>query len=142
MCFVSHSYAMESIAIYLFVNVSFFAVVLYVTFISATTILFCAEPLIYELTCELTFPIGEGTTNSILTLVNNIFGFVFLLIPTLPNIGKYFNTPPVCSNVLKMLWIKTMTFTFHTYQSHQNRIQILAIAKQNSDCITLRVTLE
>ncbi|XP_046357517.2 solute carrier family 49 member 4 homolog [Haliotis rufescens] len=63
-------------------------VVLYVTFISATTILFCAEPLIYELTCELTFPIGEGTTNSILTLVNNIFGFVFLLIPTLPNIGS------------------------------------------------------
>ncbi|XP_067685876.1 solute carrier family 49 member 4 homolog [Haliotis asinina] len=63
-------------------------VVLYVTFIATSTILYCAEPLIYELACEVTFPIGEGTTNSILTLGNNIFGFIFLLIPTLPHVNS------------------------------------------------------
>jgi len=40
--------------------------------------------------CETTYPVGEGITNLVLTLVNNIGGGIFLLIQMVPNIGKYY----------------------------------------------------
>ena len=40
--------------------------------------------------CETTYPVGEGITNLVLTLVNNIGGGTFLLIQMVPNIGKYY----------------------------------------------------
>ena len=39
--------------------------------------------------CETTYPVGQGITNLVLTLVNNIGGGIFLLIQMVPNIGKY-----------------------------------------------------
>ncbi|XP_067686880.1 solute carrier family 49 member 4 homolog [Haliotis asinina] len=63
-------------------------VVLYITYIATYTILCCAEPLIFELACEVTYPVGEGTTNYILTFGNSLFGFIFLLIPTLPHVDN------------------------------------------------------
>ncbi|KAK7093171.1 solute carrier family 49 member 4 homolog [Littorina saxatilis] len=52
-----------------------------------TTAVYAATPLIFELTCEVSYPTGEGTANGLLTLLNNIFGGVFLLIMLDPSIG-------------------------------------------------------
>ena len=52
-----------------------------------------ATPLFFETACEVTYPVAEGVTNLVLTLVNNIFGLIFLLIQMIPNIGKN-NTQP------------------------------------------------
>ena len=52
-----------------------------------TTALYAATPLIYELACEISYPTGEGTANGVLTLLNNIFGGIFLLIMMDPSIG-------------------------------------------------------
>jgi FLVCR family MFS transporter len=46
-------------------------------------------PLFYELTVECTYPIAEGVTTGILTLVNNIWTVIFLLVVMIPGIGKY-----------------------------------------------------
>ena len=48
-----------------------------------------ATPLFYETGCEVAYPVAEGVANLVLTLVNNLFGLVFLLIQMIPNIGKY-----------------------------------------------------
>ena len=50
-----------------------------------------AVPLIFELGCELTYPVGEGTTNGVLTTINNLGGLVFLLVLMIPNIRTYYN---------------------------------------------------
>ncbi|XP_070175531.1 solute carrier family 49 member 4-like isoform X2 [Littorina saxatilis] len=52
-----------------------------------TTAVYAATPLIFELTCEVCYPTGEGTANGLLTLLNSIFGGVFLLIMLDPSIG-------------------------------------------------------
>ncbi|XP_076455678.1 solute carrier family 49 member 4-like [Babylonia areolata] len=60
----------------------------YVTIITGITALNAAVPLMFELSCELSYPVGEGTTNVILTIVNNIFGLIFLLLMMIPGIGS------------------------------------------------------
>lgn len=60
---------------------------LYVAVIGGVTALNSAVPLLFEMSCELTYPIGEGTTNGILTLMNNIGGLVFLFVLMVPSIG-------------------------------------------------------
>ncbi|XP_046553121.1 solute carrier family 49 member 4 homolog isoform X2 [Haliotis rubra] len=60
---------------------------LYLTVIGGVTSLSSAVPLLFEMSCELTYPIGEGTTNGVLTLMNNIGGLVFLFVLMIPNIG-------------------------------------------------------
>ncbi|XP_046357431.2 solute carrier family 49 member 4-like isoform X1 [Haliotis rufescens] len=60
---------------------------LYVAVIGGVTTLNSAVPLLFEMSCELTYPIGEGTTNGILTLMNNIGGLVFLFVLMAPSIG-------------------------------------------------------
>jgi len=44
-------------------------------------------PLFYELTIEQTYPIAEGITTGVLTLVNNLWTVLFLLILVFPNAG-------------------------------------------------------
>ncbi|XP_028398752.1 solute carrier family 49 member 4-like isoform X2 [Dendronephthya gigantea] len=44
-------------------------------------------PLFYELTVECTYPISEGVTTGVLTLVNNIWTVIFLLVVMIPGIG-------------------------------------------------------
>lgn len=44
-------------------------------------------PLFYELSCEVSYPIAEGITGAFLTLLNNIFGVLFLLALQIPSIG-------------------------------------------------------
>ncbi|XP_046553131.1 solute carrier family 49 member 4 homolog [Haliotis rubra] len=60
---------------------------LYVSVISAQTALQTSIPIIFEMGCELTYPIGEGTTNGAMTLMNNAGALVFLLVLMIPNIG-------------------------------------------------------
>eukprot|EP00118_Oscarella_pearsei_P010739 m.67741 g.67741 ORF g.67741 m.67741 type:complete len:95 (+) comp35468_c0_seq18:1926-2210(+) len=38
-------------------------------------------PLFYELAVERTYPIAEGTTTGVMTLMNNVAALVFLLLP-------------------------------------------------------------
>lgn len=60
---------------------------LYAAIILATLLLNASVPLYFEMACEATYPVAEGITNFVLTLVNNIGGLVFLLINMIPNIG-------------------------------------------------------
>ena len=47
-----------------------------------------ATPLYYELAVEATYPVAEGLTTAAITLVQNLFCFLFLLVPqTLPALG-------------------------------------------------------
>ena len=45
-------------------------------------------PLFYELTVESTYPVAEGVTTGILTLINNTFTVAFLVILTIPSVGE------------------------------------------------------
>ena len=45
-------------------------------------------PLFYELTVESTYPVAEGVTTGALTLINNTFTVIFLLILMVPGVGK------------------------------------------------------
>lgn len=58
--------------------------VIYSTYISANFFLGGASPLFFEMACEVTYPVAEGVTNLVLTLVNNIAGLLFLLVQLLP----------------------------------------------------------
>jgi len=58
------------------------------TIIMGTSVIFAATPLIFELACEISYPTGEGTANGVLTLLNNLFGGIFLLIMLDPSIGR------------------------------------------------------
>ncbi|XP_061164418.1 solute carrier family 49 member 4 homolog [Saccostrea echinata] len=60
---------------------------LYAAIILATLLLNASVPLYYEMACEVTYPVAEGITNFVLTLVNNIGGLVFLLVGMIPHIG-------------------------------------------------------
>lgn len=46
-------------------------------------------PLFYELTVESTYPIAEGITTGLLTLINNSFTVIFLIILMVPGVGKW-----------------------------------------------------
>lgn len=62
--------------------------IFYATIIVGMTALNAAVPLIFELSCELSYPTGEGTTNGVLTIINNLAGFIFLFIMMIPNISS------------------------------------------------------
>ena len=46
-------------------------------------------PLFYELTVETTYPVAEGVTTGLLTLINNTFTVIFLVVLTIPRVGTY-----------------------------------------------------
>ncbi|CAC5362491.1 DIRC2 [Mytilus coruscus] len=59
----------------------------------ASIIIFCmmlgsTSPLYFEMACEASYPVAEGVTNLVLTLLNNIGGLVFLIVLMVPNIGS------------------------------------------------------
>jgi len=47
-------------------------------------------PIFYELTIEQTYPVAEGTTTGLLTLINNIITVLFLGVFVIKNVGKGF----------------------------------------------------
>ncbi|WAR05566.1 DIRC2-like protein [Mya arenaria] len=44
-------------------------------------------PLFYEVSCEASYPVAEGVTGGVMTLVNNLFGVLFLCIMLIKDIG-------------------------------------------------------
>lgn len=44
-------------------------------------------PLFYELTVESTYPVAEGVTTGLLTIINNTFTVIFLLVLMIPGVG-------------------------------------------------------
>ncbi|XP_048777520.1 solute carrier family 49 member 4-like isoform X2 [Ostrea edulis] len=60
---------------------------LYAAIILATLLLNASVPLYFEMACEVTYPVSEGITNFVLTLVNNVGGLVFLLVNMIPHLG-------------------------------------------------------
>ena len=60
---------------------------LYAILIIAGVSFFSAGPLLFELTCETTYPVGEGVTTGFIAWSANLTGFIFLLVLMIPNIG-------------------------------------------------------
>ena len=58
------------------------------TIIIGSTAVNAAVPLLFELACEISYPVGEGITNGVVTVMNNIAGLIFLFIMMIPNISK------------------------------------------------------
>jgi len=46
------------------------------------TLINCTPPLFFELSVDVVFPVAEGLTTNVLTVMNNFGGLVFLLIPS------------------------------------------------------------
>ncbi|ESP01117.1 hypothetical protein LOTGIDRAFT_139886, partial [Lottia gigantea] len=67
--------------------VPYSTVIFYVTTIMSVLPLNAAIPLLYEIACELAYPIGEGTANGLMIMMNNIGGIIFLSVLMIPNIG-------------------------------------------------------
>lgn len=65
------------------------AVSLYVSIILGTMCLQASTPLYFEMGCEVCYPVAEGLTNVLLTLLANVISFVFLLLQMIPKIGMY-----------------------------------------------------
>ena len=75
------------IHIYAAVNTFFLASV----YISCIIGGFCVNgsiPLLFELVVELTYPVPETVSIAFISVVNNLFAFIFLLILGIPNIGN------------------------------------------------------
>jgi len=60
-----------------------------VSIILGTLLLNATPPLYFETACEVTYPVAEGVTTLVLTLMNNVGGLIFLLVQMIPNIGKF-----------------------------------------------------
>ncbi|VDI11899.1 MFS transporter, FLVCR family, disrupted in renal carcinoma protein 2 [Mytilus galloprovincialis] len=60
---------------------------LYMSIILLSMFLGSTSPLYFEMACEATYPVAEGVTNLVLTLVNNIGGLIFLVVQMVPHIG-------------------------------------------------------
>ena len=58
--------------------IPFSIIVVYSGNIVGSTAINAATPLFFELACEAAYPVAEGVTNSVVTLLNNVAGFVFL----------------------------------------------------------------
>ncbi|XP_064597135.1 solute carrier family 49 member 4 homolog [Liolophura sinensis] len=65
---------------------------LYIAVVLGGLCLNSAVPLLYELSCEITFPVSEGVTSGALTLYFNISALVFLSVMMIPNIGDSWTT--------------------------------------------------
>ena len=49
-------------------------------------------PLFFELAVDAAYPVSEGLTTVLLTLLNNVFGLIFLLLPTIGiQVGNWVN---------------------------------------------------
>ena len=64
---------------------------MYITQTLGSVCLSAGVPLLFELSCEVTYPVAEGITAGIVTWLSNLAGLIFLFIMMIPNIGKFFN---------------------------------------------------
>ncbi|XP_062589232.1 solute carrier family 49 member 4-like [Saccostrea cucullata] len=61
---------------------------LYISIILGTLCLQASTPLYFEMACEVCYPVAEGLTNVLLTILVNLSSFIFLLLHMIPNIGS------------------------------------------------------
>ena len=61
---------------------------IYITICLGNIGLWAGAPILYELSCECTYPVAEGTTVGIMTWLDNIPGLILLLVFMIPNIGS------------------------------------------------------
>ncbi len=61
---------------------------IYITICLGNIGLWAGAPILFELSCECTYPVAEGTTVGIMTWLDNIPGLILLLIFMIPNIGS------------------------------------------------------
>jgi hypothetical protein len=78
-----------------------FPATLYVSCIAGSVMVNGAIPLFFEMTCETSYPIGEGVTTGLLTLLLNLSGSIFLGVSQIPGIGRILST--VFSTILSIL---------------------------------------
>jgi len=62
-------------------------VTLTVAIVIGASMLTATTPVYFEMACENTYPVAEGITNFVLTLVNNIISVVFLAVQMIPGVG-------------------------------------------------------
>ncbi|XP_064594848.1 solute carrier family 49 member 4-like isoform X2 [Liolophura sinensis] len=72
----------------------------WISVIAGNTLITAGVPLIYELACEITFPISESVTTSALAMYNNVAGLIFLLVMMIPNINVSWTNWCVLGTVL------------------------------------------
>ena len=66
----------------------YFVAQLYISSIAGGIFLNGTIPLFYELSCETSYPIAEGITGAFSTILDSMFGVLFLFILQIPHIGK------------------------------------------------------
>ncbi|KAK3605961.1 hypothetical protein CHS0354_019638 [Potamilus streckersoni] len=67
--------------------ISYSKVSLYASCIMSFVFVNGGIPLFYEISCEASYPVAEGVTGGFLTLLNNLFGIMFLFMLLIPGIG-------------------------------------------------------
>jgi len=81
-------------------------------------------PIFYELTIEQTYPVAEGTTTGLLTLINNIVTVLFLVVLIIPNVGTLwmnwvlFGSCVICLPIL--IFLKTKYNRLHIDIEYKN----------------------
>ena len=83
-------------------------IVLFSSNIIGSTAVNAATPLFFELSCEAAYPVAEGVTNSVVTLLNNVAGFAFLGILMLTKQSNKFSEPFL---ILKGFFCKLCMFS-------------------------------
>ncbi|KAK3099920.1 hypothetical protein FSP39_011798 [Pinctada imbricata] len=86
-CYPTRYPNLYSTAVVTFYPLSALEVSLYIAIIVATLLLNSAVPLYFEMACEVTYPVSEGITNFVLTLVKNAGGILFLGLLMVPSLG-------------------------------------------------------
>ena len=66
----------------------YFVAQLYISSIAGGIFLNGTIPLFYELSCETSYPIAEGITGAFSTILDSMFGVLFLFILQIPHIGN------------------------------------------------------
>ena len=60
---------------------------LYFTCILGGVVVYGSIPLFFEGAAECAYPVAEGLATGVLTLLNNVAGLIFLLLPLIPGLG-------------------------------------------------------
>lgn len=82
--------------------------VIYTLCIMAGICINSTVPIFYELAVDAVYPVAEGLTTSVLTVVNNIFGLIFLLLPSIGvKIGDWVNYSVGGACVVSILCMST-----------------------------------
>jgi len=86
-------------------------------------------PLFYELTVEQVYPIAEGVTIGVMTLVNNVVTVIFLTLLMIPNLGTLWMNWALCGSCIVCLPVLLM------FKEQYNRLNVDMHGKIDSDSL-------